>query len=425
MALVTAPFLLDDPRVGEMFPPDAIARAHAYLTNVKGGIGAYSDSKGSPYVRQEIARFIEKRDGYPSDPDLIFVTNGASEGVRMILRCLIRGDLDGVMVPVPQYPLYSASIALYDGTFVGYPLDEATGWGLDLPAMQRSLDKARGDGLCMRALVFINPGNPTGQCLTRKNLEQLVHFCHQNRLVLMADEVYQENIYQSKTPFTSAKKVLMDMGLPYSRDVELVSFHTVSKGVYGECGLRGGYFELTNIDTRSADELYKICSINLSPNVPGQLALGLMCNPPQPGDFSYSSFIAEKQQLLASLMRRARMLTDAFNSLDGISCEETEGALYSFPQIFLPRGAIEAAKEAGKAPDVFYCLALLDATGISTVPGSGFGQADGTYHFRTTILPPESQMGDIIDRFTRFHKAFVAKYGGGASSSGRSLVSRL
>lgn len=95
--------------------------------------------------------------------------------------------------------------------------------------------------------------------------------------------------------------------------------------------------------------------------------------------------------------------------------------MYSFPKITLPPGAMAASKAAGKAPDVFYCLKLLEATGISTVPGSGFKQRDGTFHFRTTILPPEAKFQDIIQRFVTFHSAFMSQYkqqGAGASAGG-------
>ncbi|CAM9639866.1 unnamed protein product, partial [Scytosiphon promiscuus] len=425
MALVMAPFLLEDPRVNDMFPGDAIARAREYLVHVKGGIGAYSDSKGNQYIRQEVCDFIQRRDGHRADPDNVFLTNGASEAVRMVLRTTIRGPSDGVMVPVPQYPLYSASVALYNGTFVGYNLCEERGWGLDVTSLNNALTEAKRNGITLRALVFINPGNPTGNCLTVSDLQQLVRFAYDNRLVLMADEVYQENIYQSKTPFTSCKKVVAEMGYPYSSSVELVSFHTVSKGVYGECGLRGGYMELTNIDQRQgclargasdrrrargvSDEMYKLCSINLSPNVTGQIAMGIMCNPPRPGSESYAMHMREKEALLQSLVRRAKSIVSAFNSLDGVTCEETEGALYAFPKIDLPPAAIDAAKSAGKAPDVFYCLELLKETGLSCVPGSGFGQAEGTFHFRTTILPAEDTFQSVVNGFTSFHEGFMAK----------------
>ena len=98
----------------------------------------------------------------------------------------------------------------------------------------------------VRALVFINPGNPTGQCLSHSNLEELVKLCVNEGIVMLADEVYQENVYQDERPFVSAHKVMHELGAPYSTALELVSYHTVSKGTYGECGQRGGYFQLSN-----------------------------------------------------------------------------------------------------------------------------------------------------------------------------------
>jgi len=115
MALVLAPFLLEHPASTSMFAPDAIARAKTYLANIKGGVGAYSDSKGTPIVRNEIADFIRAQTGQLSNPENIFISNGASECARMLLQAMIRGPTDGVLVPIPQYPLYSAAIALYGG----------------------------------------------------------------------------------------------------------------------------------------------------------------------------------------------------------------------------------------------------------------------------------------------------------------------
>ena len=228
--------------------------------------------------------------------------------------------------------------------------------------------------------------------------------------ITQADEVYQENIYQDERPFVSCRKVMKEMGSTYS-DVELLSFHTVSKGSLGECGLRGGYVQLTNVHPGAIDEIYKVASINLSPNTIGQVMMSLMVNPPKPGMPSYDQYKAERGEIIASLRRRAHMMTDAFNALEGVTCQFTEGAMYSFPQLHLPKKAIEAAKKAGKAPDVFYCLELLKETGISTVPGSGFRQKEGTHHLRTTILPTEEVMRDsFVPRLKKFHEAFMGKY---------------
>ncbi|GBG68577.1 Glutamate: glyoxylate aminotransferase (GGT) [Chara braunii] len=410
MALVQAPFLIEDQNVRLLFPPDAIARAKQYLSSMPGGIGAYSDSRGIPLIRKQVAEFVERRDGYPSNPENIFLTDGASKGVSQVLQSVIRNEHDGVMVPVPQYPLYSATIQLFGGQLVPYYLQEESGWSLDIDEVQRQYDAARGNGVNVRALVFINPGNPTGQCLSEANLRSLINFAVRNRIVLLADEVYQENIYQDERPFVSARKVMMDMGPPVSTSLELISFHTVSKGPIGECGQRGGYMEFTNIHPETVDQLYKVASISLSPNVGGQVMMGLMVSPPKPGDYSYARYVAEKKEIIDSLRARARIMTDGFNRCKNVTCNFTEGAMYSFPNIHLPKRAIEAAQKAGKAPDVFYCLRLLEETGISTVPGSGFGQKPGTFHLRTTILPPLEKMAGVMATFQKFNDSFMAQY---------------
>lgn len=397
-ALVSAPFLFDHPLVDQMFPKDVIARAKKIHTMMGGGVGAYTDSRGSAPIRKEVAEFIERRDGYPSNPDHIFLTDGASVSVRYVLNAAIRDANDTILVPIPQYPLYSASIQLYGGTLLPYELKEKAGWGMDLEEIRKTIHDTRAKGTNVRALVFINPGNPTGQCLTEANLRDLVKLAYEEGLVLLADEVYQPNVYQDEKPFISAKKILGDLGEPYASGVELASFHTVSKGVLGECGLRGGYVEFTNFHPGTIDEMYKVASINLSPNTMGQVAMSLMVNPPKPGDESYPLYQQEMEEGLASLRRRAHMMTDAFNSLEGVTCNFTEGAMYSFPQLHLPPKAIEAAKAAGKTPDTFYCLKLLEETGIVTVPGAGFGQEEGTFHMRTTILPLEDKIAEFIDK---------------------------
>ncbi|KAK1381504.1 Alanine transaminase [Heracleum sosnowskyi] len=410
VALCQAPFLLDDPSVALVFPADAIARAKYYLSLTSGGLGAYSDSRGLPGIRKEVAEFIERRDGYPSDPELIYLTDGASKGVMQILQTIIRGQSDGILVPVPQYPLYSAAISLFGGSLVPYYLEETANWGLDIQNLRQSVGEARARGITVRAMVIINPGNPTGQCLSEANLKEILLFCNQENLVLLGDEVYQQNVYQDERPFISARKVLMDMGPPVSKQVQLVSFHTVSKGYWGECGQRGGYLEMTNIPPQTVDEIYKVASISLSPNVPGQIFLGVMVNPPKPADISYDQFIRESKAILGSLRKRAHIMTDGFNSCRNVVCNFTEGAMYSFPQIRLPPKAVEAAKTAGKVPDVFYCLKLLEATGISTVPGSGFGQKEGVFHLRTTILPAEEEMPGIMASFKKFNDQFMEQY---------------
>lgn len=169
--------------------------------------------------------------------------------------------------------------------------------------------------------------------------------------------------------------------------------------------------EIHNGPADVVDQMYKLASINLSPNVPGQVALGIMLNPPKPGEESHSLWEEERKEILLSLGRRAKAITDALNTLPGVSCVSA-GSLYAFPRIEIPPRAIQAAAESNMAPDVLYCLELLKSTGIATTPGSGFGQKDGTFHFRTTILVQESKLEMFIKELCRFHNEFLTKYGG-------------
>ncbi len=147
---------------------------------------------------------------------------------------------------------------------------------------------------------MINPGNPTGQVFSREDLQEIIRFCRDERLVLLADEVYQDNIYYpEKAPFLSVKRVLMELGPEYSEQVELVSFHSTSKGLIGECGHRGGYFECHNLDRQVQTQLFKVASVSLCSNIMGQVMVSLMVNPPQPGDESFPLYQQERTELFS------------------------------------------------------------------------------------------------------------------------------
>ncbi|KAL2462491.1 Alanine aminotransferase 2 [Forsythia ovata] len=188
-------------------------------------------------------------------------------------------------------------------------------------------------------------------------------------------------------------------------DISIVSFHSVSKGYYGECGKRGGYMEVTGFRPEIKDQIYKVASVNLCSNISGQILASLIMNQPKAGDESHESYSAEKNKILSSLARQ-----DPFNSLEGIRCNRAEGAMYLFPLIQLPKKAIEAARAANTAPDAFYCRRLLNATGIVVVPGSGFGLVPGTWHFRCTIIPPEDKIPAIISRLEKLHEKIMDEF---------------
>lgn len=260
-------------------------------------------------------------------------------------------------------------MALIDAAPVPYYLKEEQDWGLSVADLKTSVEEARAKGVDVRALVIINPGNPTGQCLTEENMREVIDFCHKERLVLLADEVYQTNIYQpDQRPFHSFKKVLRSMGDKY-QNVELFSFHSTSKGMIGECGRRGGYLECVNIDEKVLEQLYKVASISLCPNVHGQVMVDLMTNPPKEGDASYESYQKEVGTIYESLRRRATKLANCFNNLENMTCNDAQGAMYLFPRVRLPKKAIEAAKAANMSPDAFYALQMLEATGVCVIPG--------------------------------------------------------
>jgi len=408
-ALLAYPSLLAMPEAAALFAPDAIARAREYMAAIPEGIGAYSESQGFAVVRQQVADFITERDGHPAVKENIFLTDGASKGVEFLLKLMLRGASDGVLVPIPQYPLYSACLTLASAQLLRYELDEAAGWSLPMSELEASLAKAEKEGVAARGLVVINPGNPTGNSLPRANMEEVVRFCTKHGLVLMADEVYQENIYQDANPFVSFKKVACEMG-DEAAGLQLVSFHSVSKGFLGECGMRGGYFELHGFDPAVQAQLLKLVSIGLCSNTMGQIAVGLMVRPPKAGEASHEVFATERGNIMASLKRRATKLVDGLNQMEGVSCNQPQGSMYAFPSITLPDKAVAAAEKAGKAADTFYALALLEETGIVVVPGSGFGQKHNTWHFRTTFLPPEEDMESVIEQMATFHKGFLATY---------------
>jgi len=406
LALVHYPALLKDPRAKDMFPADVLERARSYLTSISGGTGAYTNSQGVKAIRSEVVSFLKARDGVGAKEEDLFLTDGASAGVKMILNLIVRSKADGVMTPIPQYPLYSASMSLFGGEGLGYYLDESAGWGLTRAELERSYQAGLAKGVQPRALVVINPGNPTGQCLSRESMVEVLAFCAEHNLLLMADEVYQTNVYTDATPFRSFKRVAVEEKSP----VALVSFHSVSKGFLGECGQRGGFMELHQVGEEFRAQVVKLASISLCSNTSGQIVTGLMVNPPKEGQQSHALYTQERDAILASLRRRATKLSATLNDCTGIKCNPVEGAMYAFPSVTLPPKAVEAAKAAGKVPDVFYCLALLDATGICVVPGSGFGQREGTWHFRTTILPSEQAMEGVMKRFKEFHEEFMRKY---------------
>ena len=406
ISAVENPALLDK----GVLPDEVCQRARYLLDNTQGGPGAYSASPGVQVIREEVANFIKRRDGYDSDPNHIYLTEGASQAVQTILEMLITDERSGVLLPFPTYPLYTASLDLYGGKLIPYFLNENDGWSLDPEELDVVFQKASHKGINPKVLVVINPGNPTGRVLSEKNMEKIVQFCEKYQVILLADEVYQENIY-GEDKFVSFKKVCHKLGTRFP----LFSFHSISKGFMGECGHRSGYLEVENVHQSFLDQLTKLRSICLAPNTIGQYLFGTYCNPPKSPECK-KLWDYETKSEIASLGKRSRILVDGLNKIEGLHTQKVNSAMYAFPRIDLPKKAIETAQKTffhGKfmKPDTFWCMKLLEETGIVVVPGSGHGQVDGTYHFRTTFLPSEEKIKEMIERMSDFQNKFLMQYG--------------
>ena len=135
-----------------------------------------------------------------------------------------------------------------------------------------------------------------------------------------------------------------------------------------------------------------------------------MCRGPNPGDESYESHKAEKEAIFNSLKRRASIVGKGLDSIEGFSCQPAQGAMYCFPRVDLPQGAIDEAAAMKVSPDTMYAVSLLEKTGICVVPASGFGQEPGRFGFRTTFLPSEQEMERSIDLIRNHHEEFCSKY---------------
>lgn len=154
-------------------------------------------------------------------------------------------------------------------------------------------------------------------------------------------------------------------------DLEIFSFHSISKGLIGECGHRGGYMECHNVDPFIIEQLYKLASIRLCPNVPGQILVALMVDPPREGSPSYALYQREVNTIYEKLKRRALKLQQAFLTMTDMTCRESQGAMYLFPKLALPQKLVEHARLLSKEPDEIYAMELLNATGI--VSGQNMG----------------------------------------------------
>ncbi|KAL7875599.1 hypothetical protein AOLI_G00105620 [Acnodon oligacanthus] len=407
-ACIYPSLLLDD-----TLPLDVRNRAQRFLKDCDGGsIGSYPPITGIRKAWHSVSEFITRRDGIVSNPENILITSGGQHGLIVLLKLLVQSEgslRTGVLIPVPSYCRFKMALIIQGGVAVPYYLCEEEGWTVQVKELQRALHTARGHCNPM-VLYIINPGNPSGHVQSKASIEEVIRFAAEERLFLIADEVYQSIICGNGREFYSYKKVLSEMGPPYSNNVELASVHSISKGAMGECGLRTGYVELVNIDPEVMRYAKSLFALYLCTPVVGQIALDVMADPPQPGQPSYALYAQQVQSFQRMLMNNVQRTLEVLIGLPGITCQPIMGGIFAFARLHLSQAAIKHAKEKKLEPDLLYCMRLMEDMGLCVSPGCRFGQREGTYHIRICIATTEETMEDVLQRLKSFHLRFIKEF---------------
>ncbi|XP_044056151.1 alanine aminotransferase 2-like [Siniperca chuatsi] len=395
-------------------PLDARQRALELLGACSGGsVGSYSISScGAPHVQKSVADFITRRDGgVSSHPEDIIFSSGSQKTLSMVLHLMASGEGEtqtGVLTPMPCPDTLPTLLDMSGVTVVPYQLMEDRGWAVDLGELHRALKTAR--GRCKpRAIYISNPGNPTGHVQDRKTIEEVIRFAATEGLVILAEEVYQDSVYGQDKEFISYKKVLFEMDKKYSETVELISFNSLSNAYMGECGLRGGYMELINMDPAVNNYLRNMQATSSPPVLP-QLALEVMVNPPSPGHPSYKTYTQEILHTLTTLSQNAQRACEFLNDLPGMNCQPAMAGVFLYPCLHLPPQMIEEAKMLGVEADVLYCQRLLEEEGLCLGAGCENGQKDQNYHIRLCVLAPPATLEEVLARLHSFHLRLLDRF---------------
>ncbi|XP_051984148.1 alanine aminotransferase 2 [Xyrauchen texanus] len=404
------PALLQD----DSLPLDVRKRAQSLLRECEGGsVGSYTDSCGIAKIKHCVSKFITRRDGgAPSSPENIFFTSGSQRALMIMLKLLVQSKdscQTGVLIPVPSYASFNLALTVQGVVMIPYQLYEEQGWKLQVQELRRALHAGR--RTCNPVALYIcNPGNPTGHVQSRESIAEVIQLAAEERVFLLVDEVYQNCVYGAGTEFYSYKKVLSEMGSTISTTVELASFNSASKGFMGECGLRGGYVELVNLDPSVMEYIRKLFYTESCTPIGGQIALDLMADPPKPGDPSFPTFSKEVQSIKNMICKNTHRMQEVFEEMPGISCQPLKGGFFVFPRLYFPHRAIQWAKNKNMEPDMAYCFHLLEETGLHVRPGCEYGQKEDSYHIRLCLANEEDIMEDALQRLKTFHKCFMKEF---------------
>jgi alanine-synthesizing transaminase len=340
------------------------------IRNLPGSAG-YSDSKGIFAARKAVMHYTQQQGIQGVALDDIYLGNGASELIVMATNALLN-DGDELLLPAPDYPLWTAAVSLSGGTPVHYLCDEANGWMPDMDDIRRKITPNT------KGIVVINPNNPTGALYSDELLRSIVKLAREHGLVIFADEVYDKVLYDDAKHTAIAS---------LSEDVLTLTFNSLSKS-YRSCGYRAGWMVVSG-DKKSARDyiegLNMLSSMRLCANVPGQWAIQTALG----GYQSINDLVGPGGRL-----RRQRDLAyELITAIPGVSCVKPEAALYMFPKLDPKVYPIDDDRQ--------FFLELLRETKVMLVQGTGFNWATPD-HFRIVFLPHEEDLREAIGRIASF-----------------------
>jgi alanine-synthesizing transaminase len=339
----------------------------------------YSDSKGIFAARKAVMHYTQQLGIAGVTLDDIYLGNGASELIVMATNALL-DDGDELLVPSPDYPLWTAATSLSGGKPVHYECREDDGWMPDLADMRAKI------GPRTRGIVVINPNNPTGALYSTELLKGIVQIAREHNLVLLVDEVYDKVLYDG-VQFTSMASL--------STDVLTLTFNSLSKA-YRSCGYRAGWMVISGpkADARDYIEgLNMLANLKLGSNVPGQWAI-------QTALGGYQS-INDLVRPGGRLRRQRDLAYELITQIPGVTCVRPQAALYMFPRLDPEMYPI--------AYDRQFFMEVLRATRVMLVQGSGFNYPDNQ-HFRIVFLPHEDDLREAIGRLAGFLAAYRQRH---------------
>ncbi len=340
----------------------------------------YSDSKGMFAARKAIMHYSQQKKIAGVGMDDIFIGNGASELITMSMQGLLNVG-DEVLVPAPDYPLWTASVSLAGGTPRHYLCDEQNEWMPDLNDMRSKITANT------RAIVIINPNNPTGALYSDALLLEIIEIAREHQLIIFADEIYDKVLYDGVTHTSIAS--LAD-------DVLFVTFNGLSKN-YRACGYRAGWMIISGAKKNAQDYLDGLgilASMRLCSNVPGQFAIQTALG----GYQSINDLVAPGGRLCKQRDLAYELLT----AIPGVTCVKPKAALYLFPRL--------DPKMYPIADDQKFILELLETEKVLVVQGTGFNWPNPD-HLRIVFLPNADDLAEAIGRIARFLESYRKRYG--------------